>query len=144
VTLSHLRGAVLMAVAAVLTGLVLVGGSSTALAACPRGQICQPTEPPPPLPDLVVVRSANADPSHVTVKNVGTARAGAFTVKIAPVSGISPEIRRSISGLASGASTTLTVSPVCEIDRPVVVDVDKTVQESREDNNRGVLLGKIC
>src|SRR5215211_198407 len=93
VTLSHVRRAAPMAFAAVRTGLVLVG-PSTAQAACPRGQVCQPPEPAPPLPDLVVVRSANADPSHVTVKNIGTARAGAFTVRIAPVSGLAPEIRR--------------------------------------------------
>ena len=142
--ISHVRRAAPMAFAAVLTGLVLVAGPSTAQAACPRGQVCQPPEPAPPLPDLVVVRSANADPSHVTVKNIGTARAGAFTVRIAPVSGLAPEIRRSVSGLASGASATLTVSPVCEVDRPVVVDVDKAITESREDNNVGLLPGKVC
>jgi CARDB len=143
-TLTHGRRGGLLALTAVMTSLALAGGISTANAACPRDQICQPAEPPPPLPDLVVVRSPTADPSHVTVKNIGKARAGAFTVKIAAVSGESAEIRRSISGLAVGASTTFAVAPVCETARPVLVDSDKTVAESNETNNAGLLPGKVC
>jgi hypothetical protein len=76
------------------------------------------------------------------VKNIGTARAGAFTVRIAPVSGLAPEIRRSVSGLASGASTTLTVSPVCEVGRPVVVDVDKPSRRAGRTTTSGFSPGR--
>jgi hypothetical protein len=139
-TLSHARSGGLLALAAAVTGLALSGGVSTAHAACPRDQICEPT----PLPDLVMVKSPTADPSHVTIKNIGNAPAGAFTVKIAAASGKSAEIRRWISGLAAGASTTFTVTPICETARAVLVDSDKTVTERDEYNNSGLLPGKVC
>jgi CARDB len=107
-------------------------------AACPVGQVCVPV----PKPDLVVAVTvaANGTP-RVTVRNAGTANAGAFSV--AGTSNTSMTRQWTSAGLAPGASQSFggdTPADLARIARcgtrwTVTVDAGNAVAESSESNN---------
>jgi hypothetical protein len=141
--LSVIRRSGLVALGVLVTGTALTAGASTALAECPRDNpdLCQPAEPPEPRPDLRM--STVYNPTHVVIQNIGDARAGAFSVRIDGAGNVSAQTVR-ISGLAAGASTQIPAQSVCELARPVKVDVLKEVIEKNETNNTGLFPARVC
>jgi hypothetical protein len=95
----------------------------------------EPPPPPPPGPtgnaDLIVT---NLLTNEVTVKNQGTAAAGAFTVTIYNGSAVRDSVE--FAGLAAGASATMSYdSASCEGNWAAVADSSNVVPESNEGNN---------
>lgn len=99
----------------------------------------QPTQAAPLLPDLTVTNiSSQFSDGHwfmvYTVKNIGTANAGAFYIKIKR--GAVVETEFSTTGLAAGASRTYRRQmPICEFTRTIIVDSRFQIVESNENNN---------
>jgi hypothetical protein len=105
-----------------------------------------PPPPPPPGPsgdaDLVITRLTIGD---FTVKNQGTAAAGAFYVRVYNGSSVRDTVL--IPGLAAGASATMSYSSGnCEGNWTAVADYANVVPESNEANNTRVNLDEtpIC
>jgi hypothetical protein len=108
-----------------------------------------PNEPPPPPPpgpsgdaDLIVTHLTIGD---FTVKNQGTAAAGAFYVRVYNGAAVRDTVL--VPGLAAGASTTMTyTSGNCEGNWTAVADYTNVVPESNEGNNTRVNLDEtpIC
>jgi len=106
----------------------------------------QPPPPPPPGPsgdaDLVVTHLTIGD---FTVKNQGTAAAGAFYVRV--YNGATVRDTVLVAGLAAGASLTMPyTSGNCEGNWTAVADYTNVVPESNEANNTRVNLDEapIC
>jgi hypothetical protein len=105
-----------------------------------------PPPPPPPGPsgdaDLIVTRLTIGD---FTVKNEGTAAAGAFYVRVYNGSSVRDTVL--VPGLAAGASATMPYSSGnCEGNWTAVADYTNVVPESNEANNTRVNLDEtpIC
>jgi hypothetical protein len=141
--LSVIRRSGLVALGVLVTGTTLAGGASPALADCPRNNpdLCQPSEPPEPLPDLKM--SSVYNPTQVVIQNTGDAGAGSFSVRIGAAGNV-PAQTVTIPGLARGASYKIEAQSVCETPRQVTVDVFKQVREKNENNNIGLFPGKVC
>jgi hypothetical protein len=88
-----------------------------------------PTEEPRPLPDLTG-SAVSAD--RINVSNIGSADAGAFTVRVASSSDTAVETFE-IPGLAAGASRDIDLG--CAGTRTAVVDYGNRVSETNESNN---------
>lgn len=100
-----------------------------------------PPPPPPPAPgtspDLVITDLGLRD---ATVRNQGTADAGAFTLTVSGWGSVR------LPGLASGASATVQYynGTGCGGDYRALVDSAQEVAESDETNNARELLGVVC
>lgn len=98
-----------------------------------------PTPPPPPTsPDLTFT---DFGPSGFTVKNIGTAASGAFTVQI--INGSAQSFNYPLASLAPGASVTQGTSFGCVLITGTA-DYDNQVAESNEANNGASYAPSIC
>lgn len=88
----------------------------------------EPEPTPTGKPDLVLLHKNPAEPTQLTVRNIGNAASGPFRVRLEPDGTV-----RDFPGLAPGEEQTF--HPGCGGDRSGTVDPDNTVDESDETNN---------
>ena len=136
-----------------VAGLAVSSALAALMFAASAGASIIPTPVPPPpgdaaLPKWTDLVISATTPTTVSVKNTGNRSAGPFSIAVAsgyldwecggsrPI----PALRRGVSGLGPGQSTTVTI-PDASANRAAKVDFLGAVAESNEFNNTGTIPG---